>query len=890
MLHPGGRNPTAAGAATTAAAADSRGGGPASVEGGAAAESPGLHFPSHEHRLPPLDAAGLADAERWVERAGDEAFERLASEEIARRLAALDRKVVTDADTVHASRSASHASMIEASRAVERARQCERRLQAAMVELRRTEHARAMYAHAAAVATGADAAAAEADGQPRAKKKRKRRKKGGAGAAAVADDKQPTTNAKSVGTESGTGIPQRGPSDPTLGSGKEACAAAVASSFLQSALQTVRQETRIEVALPSEGAATTAPPPIASTMGDDVDDDAPSDATLTEDSSLNDHEDGEMFRMLAFRAVQRGSGDTALLPPPAVSSAMDTLRLMLSEDGATLSSATESAAEDVAAVTSPSPRDIAKCGQGRELSNDLTFDVLLFEAIHSFRETTDGGGGIDKSITVKQALEETGKGTMFREGSLLPMALSALRMDGKRTLRLGLDVYLRQLTGQEMAELAQDAATREAAAYLAAKKLRAHNFLKECCEAEALVADYQLLRRRVERWIRNATAVGSATVAAVTSEATGRVVEHVTNLTASTVASVTSRATRAATISALLKEDAGSIVTAASAAAAGHGEVSFVKDALATAEAALEREQLKEKVHERKEFSEIRTSASSQLPPSNVVHKVGQNATSEQYKEMKITRNDAAMTTCGQEHRQPKTSSTGHVSRTTAKTTLSDNAKLPGRTPSSKSTAKTTTPKATQQSCDRQTRRSTAGAAAAITPSVKKPKQLSSTPQVQPIARIGTKAGTSKGVSPDCQGPKQHDAQAVEPAQGARQKNRHDHGVDKKVIREHLIKKLDELPPRDRNGLIGAEHMHRIAQLYTHIGSKQEGQQFFNKALSIRSEALGSQHKDTCSTRDALAALYRSQGRLNKVKALYKTLPKRAQTAAMKARMKDDGK
>lgn len=473
---------------------------------------------------------------------------KLDPQEIARRLEVLNRKVVAETDMVHASRTRSHVAMVEASRAVERARVADRELQAAMVELRRTEHTRAMYLHAAAATVGQDGGRSEVG--PRAKKKRKRRKKPGPNAPKPDADDDSTSPRK--GPDVNSTAPVSKDHGITKGSKQYDGVAVATANLMQSALREFQSMSTADDGLESED-------------------------TVTEESSLDERENDELFQLLAFRAVQRGGGDTGELPPqrpstlvldaadigaglgsddPAVSDAMSTLRQIISEDGATLSSAAESATEDLGgALPSDLPRgsaDPPSHTYSLGLRNDTAFDVLLFEAIHSFRGTAVDDESAGAAITVLQALEEVNRDQTFRENSLLPVALSALRMDGKRALRLGLDIYLNELSGAQMRQLAEDATNREAAAYLAAKKLRAHNYLKECCEAEALVADYQLLRRRIERWIRNATAVGSATVAAVTSQATDKVVQHVTNLSSSTAASVTNLAAKTATITNLV--------------------------------------------------------------------------------------------------------------------------------------------------------------------------------------------------------------------------------------------------------------------------------------------------------------------------------------------------
>jgi hypothetical protein len=479
-------------------------------------------------------------------------------DEAARRLTLLSVKVRADADTVRSRRAESHAAMEEAARAVDRARVAERALQTAMVELRRTEHAHAVYL---AVATAGDTE----PGEKRSRKKRKRRKKAAAAAAAAAATAAATTAAAAAAasvmsfataTLSGTaarGVTAAGAgeqsansnhrvgSDRGGGGDNSACDDGVVVATLQ----------RARVAAAAGG---TTPPTGArgiSTVLSSVD--MEGTASMSPSDSCSDVDDGdEMFRLLSHRAVYGGAQSHAA-NDPAVSDAMQTLTQMISEDGATLSSAVESASEDHPTTPlSPSrptsaaePRAVDQNSGGHGLPQsavvdnfgpDVNFDMLLFEAIHSFRAGPGGGGhghgdegaggvdsassptgggggsGVDgvgggggsggggsegggggdgggdsgegggsgggvrgaRSYSLSQALAEVGRATVFREDSLMPVALSALRMDGKRALRLGLDVYLKQLTWPQIRELGEDAARRETAAYIAAKKLRAH--------------------------------------------------------------------------------------------------------------------------------------------------------------------------------------------------------------------------------------------------------------------------------------------------------------------------------------------------------------------------------------------------------------------------------
>eukprot|EP00038_Savillea_parva_P021286 m.34077 g.34077 ORF g.34077 m.34077 type:complete len:782 (+) comp5099_c0_seq2:141-2486(+) len=728
---------------------------------------------------PPATASPDAAMHGGVGDAGREAVGDLDPSELTRRLAALANEVEVKTRQVMTARQNSHAALVAASCAVQHARDAERVLQSAMIELRHTEHTRAMYLHAAAIMTGChDPLHATATSQSRAKKRRRKRNKTIRATSKEGQcvDRKDVDVGTAMGTPSATSTLHM---QDNGGEDNRCMPLAGAAVTLAGAHDHHREDAARIPCEPAHPATTATASSDARTQGET------SDMTVTDESSLEDSlRNGDLVRSLPNRASicntsahgehgtsqagthsvndkandrlnvgtpwPRVGSDTHAVhsPPsthgddtdPAVCNAMTTLRQMLTEDGATQSSAAESATDDpgthgtspprpnatpmvAAPARSTTPASSPLPGRrvdhsrthASQLRDDTTFDALLFEAIHSYRapDTTNTTAcNVDGARAAGlQALEELGRDAVFREDSLLPVALSALRMDGKRALRLGLDIYLKQLTWSQLWELAQDAASREAAAYLAAKKLRAHNYLNECCEAEALVADYQLLRRRVERWLRNANAVGSATVAAVTSQATDKVVQHVTSLSSSTVASITSLA----------------MSTASTNLAAAHASQVLT--------------------------NAIRGTAAAHQPTSQ--------------------------------------------------------------------------------------RR---GTEVAVVPQL-------TTPTLPGVAAV-------------------HGSSDEGPALPRHRKS----GRGRVLM--HGIAQLKALPQREREGRRGAALMHDLGCSYVDTPAKNVAQQLLIKALAIRSKEFGVLHPDTCLTRDALASLYRSQGRFNKVKPLYKSLPK----------------
>eukprot|EP00051_Salpingoeca_urceolata_P024620 m.434940 g.434940 ORF g.434940 m.434940 type:complete len:337 (-) comp20254_c2_seq2:151-1161(-) len=78
----------------------------------------------------------------------------------------------------------------------------------------------------------------------------------------------------------------------------------------------------------------------------------------------------------------------------------------------------------------------------------------------------------------------------------------------------------------------------------------------------------------------------------------------------------------------------------------------------------------------------------------------------------------------------------------------------------------------------------------------------------------------------------------------------------------------------DPRSLGAADSMHNLGDLYLRKGRVVDGKKLLEDALKIRVEKLGPLDEQSCYTRDVLASHYRSQGRHNKIKPLYKGIPK----------------